>query len=143
MIPTLLNLLCLLVTLVILLKMITLTVKAISISKCYTTFYDFFMFVYLMMSLLSTPPLQLLTWCLSSWAVISALPSNKQTLYHRIRDGHNLGHHRILCFKWYTKYLLVILMDWDTVLGIHWMSLWVQHSAFWDWQINFGLPSLK
>ncbi len=23
------------------------------------------------------------------------------------------------------------------------MSLWVPHSAFWDWQVAFGLPSLK
>ncbi len=23
------------------------------------------------------------------------------------------------------------------------MSLWLPHSAFWDWQVNFGLPSLK
>ncbi len=34
-------------------------------------------------------------------------------------------------------------MDWDTILGIHQMSLWVPHSAFWDWQVDFGLPSLK
>ncbi len=31
-------------------------------------------------------------------------------------------------------------MDWDTVLDIHLMSLWVPHSAFWDWQVDFGPP---
>ncbi len=29
------------------------------------------------------------------------------------------------------------------VLYIHWMSLWGPHSAFCNWQVNFGLPSLK
>ncbi len=37
----------------------------------------------------------------------------------------------------------LILMDWDRVLGINQMSVWMPHSAFWDWQVNFGLPTLK
>ncbi len=33
-------------------------------------------------------------------------------------------------------------MDWDAVLGIHYMSLWLPYSAFWDWQVDFGMASL-
>ncbi len=36
-----------------------------------------------------------------------------------------------------------ILMDWVTILGIHEMSIWIPHSVFWDWRVDFGPPSLK
>ncbi len=34
-------------------------------------------------------------------------------------------------------------IDWYTVLSTPYMPLWVQHSTFWDWQVNFSLPYLK